>query len=373
MDLQKFKRLTSDQQECFESALRTCHCDKAGFCSAFNKKMSESDWKWCQSSSEQTKRPFYELQQRTRHNPHKDFLKELVRNNVAEKHYMLYYYSLNKDYNYCEESHAKRWRTNKKITDYIENQNKLDFSLDDISIAVVGHNKKQMDTIQERSYLIKTNLNLLDCGEYSDNKWAEARAFISERDIFPSSAKFIGFITASWNQKYDYGFSIDEFHKWDTASILLNSEPEDKIVLCADMYCPCIWYEHRDNIFTNFFGSNYSNAASIFSKIFGFDLVHKKVPFSNQMIMHRDNYSKFKNFIRDEQILEKVVSFVDETSGYLCNTEEIEYSFNRVHGYIMETISTFWFSYQDFLYIPNAMRKSDWYSIDNIRNRVTNV
>lgn len=377
MEHQKCNEFISEQPKSPSIDLSQCHCSQPGFCPIFFRRMGTDppDWKWCQTALPEEKQVFYDIianGQKTENHKLMSFFRSLDEQKIEKRHYLLYYLTMSEKYHLCEESQNTQTIQNKKNIEYINNQQPTDNSLEDIHILCLGHSKTQFDSIKNRSYISKINLNSIDAGEYSDNKWAEARAFIPKRDLFPASAKFVGFTTASWNLKYEPYTKIDEFHNWETCNILLNSKPEDKIVLCADIFCPCMWFDKKENVLSVFFGKDYKIVSKIFQDIFGYKITyHKKVPVSNQMILHRDNYEKYREYLLYNQIFEKICYFIELSKNYIKNTEEYTYTFNRLHGYFVEMITTFWFYQNDFVYLPNAERKQLWYTRDNIKQRAT--
>jgi len=377
MEVPKLRKLIMEQHKSDNvELLSKCHCETPGFCPIFFRRMGTypPDWEWCQNAPVEDKKVFYDtLAKAPKTDNHRllEFFKELDNQNIEKKFYLLYYLTMSDKYHLCEKAQESQKQKNKTITEYIDNQSRSRNLLDDLQILCLGHSNKQFDSIHNRSYLKKINLNDIDAGKYSDNKWAESRAFISEKELFAPSAKFVGFTTASWNLKYEAYSRIDELHNWETCHILLNSKPEDKIVLCADMFCPCIWFEKQENVSSVFFGENYKLVGDIFYDMFGFSVKqHMKVPFSNQMILHRENYEIYKEYLLYNQIFEKVTDFIDTVKKYMNKNEEVKYSFNRLNAYVLEMISTFWFSGQNFIYLPNAERKIDWYSSNNVYSRI---
>lgn len=356
--------------------LHSCVCDKPGFCPVFKRIMGTNppDWQWCQRSKAEDKKVFYDLlakAPKTENQKLLEFFKELDSQNIKKNLYLLYYLTMNEKYHLCDKAQETQLDENKRITRYLYNQVKNENTFDKVEILFLGHSDKQFDSIDSRSYIKKINLNYIECGEYSDNKWAESRAFISNKSLFKKETEFVGFVTASWNLKYETYSRIDNFHNWNTAQILLNSKAEDGIVLCAEIFCPCIWFHGQESVLSVFFDKYYSEVGKIFFDIFDFSCTkHRKVPFANQMILHIDNYNKYKNYLIDNCIFEKVLYFSSETKRYMKQEEKIPYSFNRLHAYIMEMVSTFWFLEQDFIFLPNTERKEMWYTDKNKKERI---
>lgn len=317
-----------------------CACTEPGFCPRYNKDMSKSliNHDWCSSATIQERELF------------------AVHNGKFITHYSL------------EDSEcifANCHKQQKQIPDI--KIDKVDF--DQVKILCLGHSKQQFDTITNRPYLEKVNLNNIDAGKYSGNDWSESRAFISKDNLFKSHPKFIGFVTASWNKKYKN--PIDYFHKWENSKILLNSKPGDRIFLCADIYCCCLWLKKK-NILSSIYKNNSQKISRNFLKLVGFKKnFHRYVPYSNQMIAHKENIQEYIDFLVDNDIFGKVDWFVHHlgkdnfTDGYLKSN----YNNCRLNGYFMELVSCFWFAERDYTYLENSKKIKQWYSEKEVEHR----
>lgn len=354
-----------------------CICSSPGFCPIFGKKMgiNPPDWKWCQKSTPDDRKSYFNILAKAPPSDNTDTFSIISQAKTKEEAF-LYFLTLKNHQYKCDEASKAQLDRNKIIFKYL-NQDNLDFKPNNIEIACLGHSQKQFDSIEERSYIRKVNLNTLDAGQYSGNEWAESRAFVT-KNLFSKDVDFVGFITASWNNKYESFSRIDNLHNWDTAKILLNSKPEDKIVLCADIFCPCWWTTtyQGSNILSVFFGNKSHTIGKRLLKLVNLDnFKHIKVPFANQIIAHRLIIQRYIDYLQNENILDKVDWFVKKFAiKYIDKSNEIKifYQNNRIQAYLMEMISCFWFANQDFVYIPNAKRKSCWYELSNIKKRTEN-
>jgi lipopolysaccharide biosynthesis glycosyltransferase len=219
-----------------------------------------------------------------------------------------------------------------------------------ISVAVLGHKKSQLDRIKLRPYIKKVNLNDVGKGVMTDNRWAESRAIFFKDDVFWNDKEFVGLATASWNQKYD-GFKIDDLENWPNLHILLDSSPEDKIVLCADVHCCCEWYREVSN---TLFGDNWG--VRMISKALGMKPACKNVPYSQQLFMHKENFNILAEFMNRFEVISLAAEAAEATRGAM----RWQHAY-RAEAYYMEFISTLFLSNQDWTYVPNVSRKLDWY------------
>lgn len=279
----------------------------------------------------------------------------------------------------CENALTRQLDENKKLKEYVQNQTTSGLSTGKVCILCLGHSDKQFNSIQDRPYLKKVNLNTLKCGKYSGNKWAESRGFLSERQLFPEDAEFYGFVTASWNLKYLDHYRIDNFHNWESTMVLLNSKPEDRVVLCADMFCWCNWINDETCkpakcVLKSILQKDDAvRVGRDFFKLMKLDTrIHKRVPYSNQQIYHKSLYFEWKKYLEDNDCLNKVDWYVKKISSDKIKgwTKEVdEYSNVRLQAYFMEMLNIIWFTNNDFKFIANTTRKDDWYNVSSMNKR----
>lgn len=355
-------------------SLNKCECVSPGFCPIFKRIMGEQppDWKWCQNTSQQERESYYNLLSKSPPSDNQDIL-ELLENYDGDKRWFyLQYLLMSKKHHFCSLANDYQTEKNKTILSLIENQ---PCTVRDCNIEILslGHSEKQFDSIIDRPYIKKINLNHIDAGEYSDNKWAEARAFIAYENLFSSDVEWIGFTTASWNIKYQPFSKIDNFHNWDTFKLLINSKPEDKIVLCADIFCPCMWFHCKNNVLSVFFKERARDIGMRFIETIGLTFQkHVKAPVSNQLILHKQVYSEYYRYLIDNDVFRKTHDFIENVARrniHVNSFYDSLYAHSRLNGYFLEMVTCFWFANQDFVYLPNAERKENWYIQDNIKER----
>ena len=149
----------------------------------------------------------------------------------------------------------------------------------------------------------------------------------------------------------------------------MRSKPEDKIILCADSYCPCGW----PNILSDFLRGDSVFIANNFLKLIKLkNDKHTQVPFSNQLICHKSIIQEYQQFLRDNDVLAKIDWIVERYSD-LIRTDNIitqKYHSNRLHAYFMEMTSCFWLASTGYNFIPNVYRKELWYNANTIIHRI---
>lgn len=355
-----------------------CRCAEPGFCPIFSQTMGTNppNWSWCQKADSKDRQSFYNLLRKAPPPEKKNFIDLLTNHKDNQREFFLYYLSTNNKNDPCEDVLEKQNYITDKIWRYICQQEKTNVPFEDIEILSLGHKQKQFDSIQDRSYLTKINLNDIDVDKWGGNEWAESRAFYSYKKLFKKNTPFIGFTSASWNTKYEPFSRIDNFHNWEHAKVLLRSKPEDNIILCADVLCVCRWIKPKHNILYAFFGSYPVEIGRNFLSLMGlkFDM-HIKVPFSNQIITHRQTFEKYKKYLDDTDAFSKIDWFVKNIADrYARRGNHIitnKYYLNRLQAYFAEMVTCFWVANQDnILCIPNADRRLEWYTVDNINSRI---
>lgn len=361
--------------------LSKCHCENPGFCPIFNRTMGSNppDWEWCQKTKGEERKKYRDLLSRSPPSKNQTLMDLYLDLKKEGKEKWLHLYSIsNKESHLCNIATFNQIQRNEKIINFIENQKREEIDLSKIEILCLGHSDKQFATIEDRPYLTKINLNEIDAGKYSDNQWSESRAYISKNKLFRKDTDFIGFTTASWNIKYEHA-RIDNFHNWSNAKVLLHSKPEDKIVLCGHMACSCPWtknYDYNKDILSVFLNIEYPHMTKMFLKMVGLhEYNHINVPYSQQMILHKSLFDQYYNDLISKEVFEKAdwiynKFFTPNISTY----DDIREQYHKIKlkGYFLEIFTCFWFSKQDFMYIPNVTRKEDWYSLDSINQRIAN-
>lgn len=359
-----------------------CQCANPGFCPFFMRQMdlNPPDWVWCKTASYEDRDSFHRLLDKAPCDEKKEelkLLKYLEEQGIDVRYLNLYKRTLLTQHNICKKANKNQLKRNQIIDSYLRMKlAEPDFS--NVEILCLGHSEEQFKHIKDRPYLKKVNLNEIDASDYSENKWAEGRAFMSITSLFSDSAEFVGFTTASWNHKYSTSPAIDQFHTWDTAKVLLNFKGYRNIVLCADIYCPCIWWKSGNNILKVFFGDKGKYVAKLFKATLGIDksLSHVKVPFSNQFICHREVFEKYQKYLYDNEVFSRIDTLLssDFVSGAIKTSSELQqqYSLSRLHGYFTELVTCLWFHSQsdNLVFLPNAERDFNWYSPDKIKERV---
>jgi hypothetical protein len=288
-------------------------------------------------------------------------------------------FSMSSTIHRCKNALKRQSGENEKLREYVQNQTTSGLSTDKVCILCLGHSDEQFNSIQNKPYLKKVNLNTLECGKYSGNEWAESRGFLSERQLFPDDAEFYGFVTASWNLKYLDHYRIDNFHNWDSITVLLNSKPEDRVVLCADIFCWCNWindatcWPAKCVLKSILQKDDAIRVGRDFFKLMKLDTrIHKRVPYSNQQIYHKSLYFEWKKYLEDNDCLNKIDWYVKKISSDKIKgwTKEVdEYSNVRLQAYFMEMLNIAWFTNNDFKFIANTTRRDEWYDVSNMNNR----
>lgn len=354
--------------------LLKCQCESWGYCPVFGRTMEKDppNWEWCQKTTPEERKKYQDLLKKAPPSANKEIIDTYQQYEGDKKFFFLDYLTLY-DNRHCKKANNYQRIKNRKIKNYINiNKNNKQKDFDNVEILVVGHKEEQFASIIDRNYLKKININEVSSGPYGGKTWSESRAFLLN-NIFRNDSEWIGNVSASWNLKYEPFSRIDNLHNWHTSELLINSKPEDKLFLCADITCPCIWFDVPNNVLSNLVGSNDKLVGQKFMKAFGFkEIKHIKVPCSHQMITHRGIYFKYADYLISNDIFGRVKNFIDDIEKYFKD-DIPEYSKEKLNGYFMEMFSYFWLAEEDMLYIPNAKRRDNWYSIYSIARRTTKV
>lgn len=215
--------------------------------------------------------------------------------------------------------------------------------MDKTKVLCLGHSQDQFDSIKHRDYLSKINLNELSTG--LPNSYAEARIYsLDFNEVFPPEAKLVGLTTASWNKKYVGLNPIDELHNWNT--LTLPSTPN--FILCANV-------ESSSELITGIMYALNLDRDKIesFLNLVGLKSVEEYGPVSNQIISTRANLKGLFDFYKYRDVLNKIEYFVER---YVENAPD-----EVTHGYLSELATFFWLANQDFILLPQEVRRLDWY------------
>ena len=330
------------------------------------------DWKWCQKASKEDRESYYKIREEVTPPNTQQLLDKYKTLDYDPKYFHLYALMHDRGIHNCELASYSQDQKFKKIVNLFEQENP-NKNFDDVEILVLSHRQDQLDNLPDKPFLKKTNLNKIDAGKYSGNEWAESRAYMSNTSLFSESTKYKGTVTASWNTKYIFN-TIDNFDRWPLTKVLINSKIEDNIVLCADVFCPCCWMRTDNyNLVELFFDKTVTEPA--FNLLLDLDIhltKHTRVPFGNQFIAHRKVFEDYSNFLRNNNVPDKITDFVETNRASLRTGSEISDRYHnvRIQAYMMEMISCFYFAKKDYLYIPNDRRNDNWYKPENIKNRI---
>lgn len=238
------------------------------------------------------------------------------------------------------------WIDDNNITGY---KKKEHLELDDYQVICLGHDQKQLDSISNRKYLQKINLNDINY----DCSFSESKLYsLDFNDIFESSKKYVGMVTASWNQKYIGLNPIDKMDQWQAIR-----EMDENSIICANgqnsyvfggIYKPVPELMIRD--------MNNDRIDEILKTV-GIKKTFQYAAVSNQIITTREILKSLFDFYHKNHVLDKVKKFIEK---YKLKTYEEKYQ-KRISGYITEAITVFWIAEHSFSIIPQEIVRKDWY------------
>ena len=242
------------------------------------------------------------------------------------------------------------WLNDNDLTGY-KQKNPVDMS--SYKVLSLGHKADQFQSIQNRDYLEKIDLNSMYT-KYADNS-SEARVYESNFDnLFPEDKLFVGITTASWNLKYIGLNPIDEMHNWAALEKMSNNT-----IICADCCSPVKFTKGhgRRSVLKDVYPKITPEKIQEFLKLVQLDEIDKQVALSNQIIASREILKSLFRFYQDNEILEKIDFFLKENKFEVRK----EYMVGRGNGYFAETVTMLWLANQDFVYMPQEILRNDWY------------
>lgn len=229
-------------------------------------------------------------------------------------------------------------------------QAKSPVNMDEFKILCLGHNEEQFSTIKNRDYLDKINLNKLNTK--LGNEYAEARIYdIDFTELFPEEKKYIGLVTASWNKKYIGINPIDKLHEWPAIRKL-----DENVILCANTEPSMKFIDGFFPVMKDVLLMNVKQCEE-FLEYVGLKVIAKNSPLSNQIIAKRSIVKQLFDFYKKNDILKKIRSFIIK-NNIKANKAIFE---SRKEAYLSEFTTVFWIANQDFIILPQEIRKTDWY------------
>jgi hypothetical protein len=235
------------------------------------------------------------------------------------------------------------WLYDNNIIGY---KKKPKFNMDEVKVLCLGHKAEQFDSIKDRDYLSKINLNELKTS--FGNEYSESRIYdISFDELFPPDKKYVGIVTASWNHKYVGLNPIDEMHNWAALNYL-----SDNKILCANVEPSLVFID----ILYNILRINKEQINQFFDLI-QLKPVSKTAALSNNIIAKREIVEELFDFYQNNNILEKIGFFVDSNK---ISSDKPVFEI-RKNGYLTEFVTVLWLANKNFIMLPQDIRKLDWY------------
>lgn len=235
------------------------------------------------------------------------------------------------------------WLYDNNIIGY---KQKPKFNMNSVKVLCLGHKAEQFDTIKDRDYISKVNLNELKTS--FGNEYSESRIYdISFDELFPKDKKYVGIVTASWNNKYVGLNPIDEMHNWAALKYL-----DGNNIICANVEPSLVFID----ILYDILRVNKEQINQFFD-IVQLEPISKTAALSNNIIAKREIVKELFDFYQNNKILEKIGHFVD--SNKISSDKPIFET--RKKGYLTEFVTVLWLANKDFTMLPQDIRKLDWY------------
>lgn len=238
------------------------------------------------------------------------------------------------------------WIDDNDITGYKQKEN---VNIDEYQVLCLGHNDEQLMNIDDRPYLTKFNLNNTNY----DERFSESRIYsLNFNDIFESDKRYVGIVTASWNQKYIGLNPIDKMDQWQSIR-----EINEHSIICANGQNSYVFGGIERSVPSLMIKDFSNDKIDEILKLVGINKKYNYSSVSNQIITTREILKELFHFYEKNNVLEIVKQFVEE---YRLQTYEQKYQ-NRICGYITEAITVFWISENNFTIMPQEIVRKDWY------------
>lgn len=236
-------------------------------------------------------------------------------------------------------------------------QEKKPFDMSRFKILCLGHEQRQFNTIEDREYLSKINLNELNTN--LGNEYAEARIYdIDFAELFPEEKKYVGLVTASWNKKYIGLNPIDKLHQWSAIKRI-----DDNVIICANTEPTMKFIGGYFPVMKDVLSMTLEKSEE-FLKLIGLKIVSKNSPLSNQIIAKREIVKSLFDFYRKNDILAKIDFFAKKN-----NLKVNERFKGRREAYLSEMTTLFWIANQDFTILPQEIMRLNKPNGESIYNR----
>lgn len=240
------------------------------------------------------------------------------------------------------------WHCDNNIVGY---KNQEGYDTKDFKILCLGHKQEQFDSIQDRSYLHKVNLNELNV-KFTENN-SESKIYEIDFDyLFPGEEKYVGLVSASWNNKYIGLNPIDRFHQWGAIKHM-----DERSLICADACCVSKFISGYRPVLKDIYPSITIEHIKEFLQLVKMEPLTKQSALSNQIIASRATVKSLFEFYQENDILQKIMFFLKK---YDLQVRK-EYMIGRGAGYFSETVTLLWIAQQDCVILPQEIIKTNWY------------
>lgn len=322
---------------------KRCHCQPESFCHKKERIVGKHEINNCYKEALliPPSDPFMAKQ----HKQIIDFLKL----GIKDYHFWHYCHMSDSNYHECQECNSKRDSKIISTADKLDSIDIYEADFSKLEILCLGHSEEQMNSFDVKPPFKKVMLGEIDAGEFSGNEWSETRAFLSKESLFREETEFYGFVTASWNKKY-IGPRIENLNHFVCLPNLVNSKPEDAIVLCSHVFCGLKWKEWLDLLMGE---GTYEKVANFFNT----EPKHEYVPYSQNFIAHKTIANEYIDNVK--KIIPRVREFLAQ-ENFVFIGDRINYDKCRMNGYIMEYLSCCWWCSKDYTYVPNATLSPFW-------------
>lgn len=321
---------------CYDDNVVLCDKNSAGIWSPFTFPFRFSTGEnrdWMEILMYRNGYPVYEMP--------KEFNHSLYDDKINGESYVIRFEIISRDDNI-----QNTWIEENNIIGY-KPKDPIDMSV--FRILCLGHNQDQFDSIENREYIYKYDLNEIQ--EFEE--FGEGKIYSVDFDsLFPHDKKFVGLTTASWKRKYVGLNPLDKMHEWPAIRLL-----NENTIICSDIFPADRFTREKNSVLREIYPKITKDQIDEFLELIGLEEYFGDMALSNQIIAKRNIVKSLFDFYKDNEILNKIDFFANKHDLQT----RLQENANRRKAYLTEVVTLLWTASQNFTVMPQEILKNDWY------------
>lgn len=321
---------------CYDNNVVLCDKNSAGIWSPFTFPFMFSGVEnrdWMEILIYRNGYPVYEIPKQFNHSVYDD--------EITDESYIIRFEIISKDDNI-----KNTWIEENNIIGY-KPKDPIDMSA--FRILCLGHNQDQFDSIENREYIYKYDLNEIQ--EFEE--FGEGKIYSVDFDsLFPHDKKFVGLTTASWRRKYVGLNPLDKMHEWPAIRLL-----NENTIICSDIFPADRFTREKNSVLREVYPKITKEQIDEFLALIGLEKYFGDMSLSNQIIAKRSIVKSLFDFYKDNEILNKIDFFANKHDLQT----RLQENANRRKAYLTEVVTLLWTASQNFTVMPQEILKNDWY------------